>query len=231
VSEPEALSVIRRLKSTPNTSLVLSSLRGSAHSAVRPSEQKSLRAILPPTEFETEFELNMLHNSVYPVLMPLDLSSIDMQSLLLPSSRRSSVSMPSDSTQRVEGPSSIDPHVTILPPSPLRGTRLRQTSSVTGPAPERQYCDARLNRLKIGYWTCVPISDEFAACVLSHYLETDHPMFGCVDADLFLSGLVDRNLEHCSPFLVSALMSFACVSLPAFYGPSNGSTAIVHAIR
>jgi hypothetical protein len=26
---------------------------------------------------------------------------------------------------------------------------------------------------------------------------------------------VDRTLEHCSPFLVSALMSFACVRLYA----------------
>lgn len=230
ISEPEAILVIRRLRSTPNTSMVLSSIRGSAHSTARLSEQRTLRGILPPTDYETEFELNVLHSSVYPTLMPLDLSSINIDSLFLTRSRRSSGSIPSDSVQQIEGISSINPHVTTLPPLPLRGTRSRQISPVAGPGPDRQYCDSRLSHLNIGYWTCVPISNEFAACVLSHYLETDHPMFGCVDADLFLSCLADRTLEHCSPFLVSALMSFACVSLPAVHGLANSYSAIVHPI-
>ena len=213
VSEPEAISVIRRLRSTPNTSMVLSSLHGSAHTTIRLSELKTSRAILPPTEFETEFELSVLHNSVYPALMPLDLDSIDVDSLFLPLSRKSPALVPMSTLQTVEELSCIAPGPTILPPSPLRGTRSRQISPVAGPLPGRQYCNAQLNQLKISYWTRIPISDEFAACVISHYFESDHPMFACVDADLFLSALVDRTLEHCSPFLVSALMSFACVRL------------------
>jgi hypothetical protein len=215
VSEPEAITVIRRLRSTPNVSMVLSSLRGSAHTKTRLSELKALRGTLPLTDFETETELSVLHQSVYPALMPLDLNIIDIDSVFQPSSPKSSASMPLGTIQEVGGASSSTRDIAILPPSPLRGTRSRQTSPIAGPAPDRQYCDSRLTHLEINYWTCIPISNEFAACVLSHYLETDHPIFACVDADLFLSGLVDRTLEHCSPFLVSALMSFACVRLSA----------------
>lgn len=231
VSEPEAISVIRRLRSTPNTTLVLSSLRDNAHSTTRISEQKTLRGMLPPTDFELEFELSVLHGSVYPVLMPLDLSSIDMDSLFPSAIHNPSRTMPSDDLRTAQEAFFIDPRVTTLPPSPLRGSRSPRISPVAGPAPDRQYCDSRLNDLKIAYWSCVPISDEFAACVLSHYLKIDHPIFACVDADLFLSGLVDRTLEHCSPFLVSALMSFACVSRSALYELSDNGKAVVHSIR
>jgi hypothetical protein len=228
VSEPEALAVIRRLKSTPNASMVLSTLRGSAHTTTRLSELRALRGTVPLTEFETETELSVLHQFVYPILEPLDPSAIDIESLFhLPS--ESPVMLTVD-TMKPTGSCSTS-EIAISPPSPLRGARSRGMSPITGPAPDRQYCDSRLANLAIDYWTSVPISNEFAACVLSHYLETDHPIFACVDADLFLSGLVDRTLEHCSPFLVSALMAFACVSFPVLSGLSNSGIAIVRSVR
>ena len=217
VSEPEVVSVVRRLRSTPNASTVLASLRGAAHTTVRPSELKTLRGTLPPTDFETEFELSMLHSSVYPVLQPLDLDSFDIDSFVQPALRRlpqSSASVPPSTVYQTEEGYYIAPCLTILPAAPLRRARSPHTPPVAGPVPDRQYCDWRLNHLNISYWTCIPTTNEYAASVLSHYLETDHPMFACVDVDLFLSGLVDRTLEHCSPFLVSALMAFACVCYP-----------------
>jgi hypothetical protein len=213
VSEPEALLALRRIKSTPNASMVLASFRGSAHTTARLSELKTARGILPPTSYETDVELSMLHSLVYPVITPLDVDSINIDRLCLSSIRKSPAPMSLGMTESVEGSSSIVRNVTILPPSPLRGARMRRISPVAGPTLDRQYCDSRLNHLKVGYWTCIPISNEFAACVLSHYFETDHPMFACVDADLFLSALVDRTLEHCSPFLVCAMMAFACVRI------------------
>lgn len=219
VPEAEAILMIRRLKSTPNASMVLSSLQGGAHTTTRLSELKTSRGVMAPTDSEIEFELGVLHGSVYPVLLPLDLASIDMESLFARRSRKtsgkSSPASPSSTNHEVAGKSPVITDFTALPLSPLRGIYSRQPSRVPGPIPDRQYCDRRLNYLKINYWTCVPISDEFAACVLSHYLESDHPIYACVDVDLFLSDLVDRTLTHCSPFLVSALMSFACVRLPA----------------
>jgi hypothetical protein len=205
--------VIRRLRSTPNASVVLSSLRGSAHTTTRLSELKALRGTISPMEFETETELSVLHQSVYPALMQLDLSAINIDSLLRPSCFMSPASMAQGMTTQIETSLSSIPSIAVLPPSPLRGARPRHQSPIAGPALDRHYCDSRLNHLEIDYWTCVPISNEFAACILSHYLETDHPIYACIDADLFLSALVDQTLEHCSPFLVSALMSFACVRI------------------
>ncbi|KAJ8109113.1 hypothetical protein OPT61_g7694 [Boeremia exigua] len=216
VTDADALAVIRRLRSTPNAAMALSSICGSAHTATRLSELKALRGTIPPTNFEIEAELSVLHQSVYPALTPLDLDTIDIDSLLQPSSTRLSAVMPMGATEQTERVSPSIPSIAMLPPSPLRGTRLPQTSPIAGPAPGRQYCDYRLAQLKIDYWTCIPIGNEFAACVLSHYLETDHPIFACVDAALFLSSLVDRSLEHCSPFLVSALLAFACQSYAQF---------------
>ncbi|KAJ4111465.1 hypothetical protein NW768_011819 [Fusarium equiseti] len=216
VPEPEAISTIRRLRTTPNASMVLSSLRGAAHTTARPSEIRTSRAILPPTEFELEFELTMRHNTVYRNLIPLDLDSIDIDKLTSFSPRQLSPVLAPPGTGHLIEASSSTTNVTILPPSALRGVRSRNISPVAGPEPDRQHCDSRLNQLKIGYWTCVPISDEFAACVLSHYLESDHPIYAAIDADLFLSDLADRTFDHCSPFLVSALMSFACQSYTQF---------------
>jgi hypothetical protein len=210
--------------------MVLSSLRGGVHTTTRLSELKALRGTIPLTDFETETELSVLHQSVYPALMPLDPDTINIDSLLQSSFSKSLASMPPSMIQQPEGTSFLTSDIAPLPPSPLRGTRSRQMSPIAGPALDRQYCDSRLTHLEIGYWTCIPISNEFAACVLSHYLETDHPIFACVDADLFLSSLVDRTLEHCSPFLVSALMSFACVRLLILRGLSNDDAAIVRSI-
>lgn len=207
VPETEAVSVIRRLRRTPNASMVLSSFRGSAHAAARLSEQKTSRAIASPAALETEPESSVLRRSVSPALAPLDLDGLDVDSVFPPLSPPS----PPASMHLIDERPSPALDLTMAPPSPLRGARSRQVSPVAGPVPDRQYCDPRLNHLNMGFWTRIPISDEFAACVLSYYFESDHPIFPCVDADLFLSGLVDHTLEHCSPFLVSALLSFACV--------------------
>ena len=217
--DSEALEVVRKLRSTSNASVVLSSIKGSVHGAVRPSDNKTARAILPPTESNIEFELTMLHHSVYPALEPLDIGSIDFDNLFPGIHRKSPITLPSEPLVPIGSGSATQgafmPQViTTAPPSPLRGFRSRRTSPVAGPVQDRQYCDSRLSRLNMGYWTKIPIGDEFAACVLSNYFESYHPIFACFDPDLFLSDLVDQKLNYCSPALVSALMSIACVSVP-----------------
>lgn len=74
-------------------------------------------------------------------------------------------------------------------------------------------CDARLYELDIGAWTKVDISSDLAARCISLYLETDHPLLGHFDPDLFLSRLAgDDEGDYCSPLLVNALLFWACVS-------------------
>ena len=75
-----------------------------------------------------------------------------------------------------------------------------------------KYCDPRLALLKIKFWSTVPVSDEYAASVISFYLETDHAIYGLFDADLFVGDLVSGQLRYCSAFLVNCLLAFALVS-------------------
>lgn len=206
--------MMRRLQSADDVSSALSSIQGAAHTAARPSDLETARAILPRTESGIEFELHARYDSVYPALPPLDFNTIGI-GRLSPRSRWRGTALEENSGGLIP---------TVGPPQPLRGTHPKHTSPVSGPVQDRHYCDSRLNRLSIKYWTAIPISDEFAASVLSHHLETYHAIFGCVDCDLFLSDLVGHELNYCSPMLVSAIMSFACVRSP-LPGPDPSSRA------
>ncbi|CAI6339989.1 unnamed protein product [Periconia digitata] len=209
--EPDAVEILRRLRMTRNVSNAISSFNGAAHASIRPSDLTTARAILPPTASALEFELGMLHHSVFPVLVSLDVTSIEK--------RRSPQAIGQASPS---GPSTANEDntaqlsLTTGPPSPIQGTSSLRNSTISGPLEDRHYCDPRLNKLKIDYWTKIPISDEFAASVLSYHFETYHAIFGCVDVDLFIADLVDHKLDYCSPFLVSAIMSLACQSYSTF---------------
>lgn len=73
------------------------------------------------------------------------------------------------------------------------------------------WSDRRLADLDIGRWTTVQVSNHDAAQLLSHYLETDHPILGLFDADLFLDGITQEYSSFCSSFLVNCVLFWACV--------------------
>jgi hypothetical protein len=91
------------------------------------------------------------------------------------------------------------------------------------PQEPKQLCDSRLRNLRISRWTDVEIDDALAARCISLYLETDHPLLGYFDSDLFISDLApaqqgarddrQRAYQHCSPLLVNALLYWACVRM------------------
>ncbi len=106
-----------------------------------------------------------------------------------------------------------DDHESLLTKSirrraPNDETSPRKLDSATGSS----FCDERLDQLVISTWTKVPVTNEFAARAVSLYLETDHPLLGLFDADLFLEDLVNGQINFCSPLLVNALLCWACVS-------------------
>lgn len=60
------------------------------------------------------------------------------------------------------------------------------------------------------------VSDQYAVGAISLYLETDHPVLGLFDTQLFVDSLLQCKLDHCSRFLVNALLAFASVSSEHF---------------
>lgn len=73
-------------------------------------------------------------------------------------------------------------------------------------------CDGRLASLDLTFWTQVPISDDFAARIISLYLQVDHPLLGTFDPDSFISDLVSHQTTSCSSLVVNALLYWGCVS-------------------
>lgn len=81
-----------------------------------------------------------------------------------------------------------------------------------------KHFDERLGQLDIGYWTKVPISNAVAANIISTYLRI-HAIWGFFDSQLFIRDLVNKKLQFCSPFLVNALLSCACVCIHSCLHP------------
>lgn len=211
---------IRRLKTTRNVRQLLSSIRNPNPLNHQPSGHVSARGLLPSTLFSVEYELTMMHNLAYPILEPIQLPNITLESLdtsslpmMLESMTYMALNTADSSSSHPEESKTIAQSIFSANP-PIRSSEnlLKGFSPVAGPAPPSQLCDVRLNRLNIGFWTNAPISNEFAAGAISTYLETDHALLGFFDADLFLSDLIEQRFSHCSPFLVSSLLYLACVS-------------------
>ncbi|KAG9254474.1 uncharacterized protein F5Z01DRAFT_107648 [Emericellopsis atlantica] len=72
--------------------------------------------------------------------------------------------------------------------------------------------DPRLSAVDMAVWTKVLVSNEDAAQALAWYFETDHPVLGLFDADLFLEDLSLYNTRFCTEFMVNALSSWAFMS-------------------
>lgn len=99
------------------------------------------------------------------------------------------------------------------PPSPLRGVPNNTTSPVSGPARDRFYCDPRLKNINFGYWTTVPVSNGFAASLISLFLENEYGIVATFDVETFLTDMVACHFDFCSSFLVNSLLCLASVSL------------------
>lgn len=214
VPERDALMMIRRLRLTRDLSSVLATMKNNSNTMTRLSRTQMARATVYPTESQLEFELNVLHPTIYPALQPLDTTVLGLDA---PPNHpyRSSFGLATNQDTSLSQSSLVFPAAVPQPAQPF-GFDATGRMAIAGSMPAQQYCDKRLARLKISYWTESPISDEFAARVLSNFLVCDYPVHACFDADLFISDLIELNDEFCSSLLVSAVMSIACVSVYPF---------------
>lgn len=95
------------------------------------------------------------------------------------------------------------------------------------------FCDSRLHALDVGRWSNVQIKDAFAASAISFYLESEYPLLGCFDLDLFLDDLISGGTSFCSSLLVNSLLFRACVNhTDSFWPPlANISSANLYHFR
>ncbi|KAI9691621.1 MAG: hypothetical protein M1822_007692 [Bathelium mastoideum] len=212
--------MLKRLRTGADLKLVLRSIKNDAvPPATHLSEQTTARAILPSVHSEREMELMVRHPNAYPLLHPLGSEPRSFSPLLSPTADWQASQMQHSNIlhamHRSLSPLSISPSAIMTSAGTDTDIEAMDTSesrSSFGPDLSPDYCDPRLARLQIRFWTSVPIANEYAASVISLYLETNHPILGLFDADLFINDLVDCKFGYCSAFLVSSLLAFASQS-------------------
>lgn len=201
--------MLQQLRDNADLPTVLSSMQGSADSMMRPSDLRTARAILPPTGSAIEFELRAQNNTVHPKVLPLNISSL--MGLL---QRRNNDRMRSALSNAANSlPSVFQSNSDCLQLTKPRHSSASSQVLVPRPFLSGQYCDSRLEKLRISYWTKVPVSNKLAATLISFDIDTDHKIMGFFGADVFLEDLVECRQIFCSSFLVNAVLCLACVSV------------------
>ncbi|POR32983.1 Nitrogen assimilation transcription factor nirA [Tolypocladium paradoxum] len=206
VPERQAFDVLRslRLTTADHADLLPSSGGGGGGGSGGSSTEALPRQVLVrlPTQGSIEFRLMVRHAVAYPTLAPLDAAAVGITSLLAASLANSAATELISSMDALHQPAAA-PRSQLPFPFPTNALNANPTSP---PA----YCDPRLALINIGYWSRIKVTNELAATLVSLYLETDHPILGFFDPDLFLQDLVDCRARYCSPLLVSSVLSWAC---------------------
>ena len=222
-----AHETLQKLRASSDPAWVLRSIDGDVP-GVRLLEHTTARAMLPEIRSGTEFELMVRYSISYPRIDPLKIEALSRT--LVPRPHIMLQSNPESDTRIIENfdlTSERDHQTTkgahASPPAWEDGVQAHDSKSNTGPLLNSRppdlsirHWDQLLIGLDIAFWTPVPVTNQFAANVISLYLETDHPIIGIFDARSFVNDLLDCKLQFCSPFLVNSLLSFACVS-PKFH--------------
>ncbi|KAK6851886.1 hypothetical protein PG995_012011 [Apiospora arundinis] len=215
--EENIIQVLRDLRAAPEPLAYLASARGdmditlqerrpSADTGTTGSLQSQPRADLEFDEVTARYEI------AYPALAPIPLSTIDPRPRFAVPASSSGLYQPLLNFGGASDPLS---NLTATLAARLSSSRQQDGTPSFGSEAAPVYVDDRLHRLQIDYWTSVPISNDFAATVISTYLEVDHPFYGLFDADLFLNDLINREITFCSPFLVTTLLCQACYTCSA----------------
>ncbi|PHH66031.1 hypothetical protein CDD81_556 [Ophiocordyceps australis] len=210
----EALELLQRLRASKDPGQAASAMNGRAHGRHCPSALQAARAVSPPSFCNFEFELMAKHQFAYPALLHADVTAMSLKPLqtlhvhTCPSWTALKGILAGQMAINITGPDQAVSSC-LAPKSP---SGAEQSLPLFGPR-RLQLCDDRLHALCIRYWTGVPISDSLAASIISNYLEVMHPVLGFFDADLFLQDLLSYRQGFCSPFLVEALLSIACLCI------------------
>jgi hypothetical protein len=196
------------------------------------SEQTTALAYLPPFYSHQELELIVQHPKAYPTLDPTKDQILSRGSGIHPAKRTklsglhklgNEISYSSQSLSSNSSPDVLDTSFAKISDIPnikpiTFGGYIEVPYTVPNIRPQltKGWFDAQLSHVNIALWTRVPVSNQFAAGAISLYLDTDHSFLGLFNAEWFVGALVGGTLDFCSPFLVSSLLAFACVSFYNF---------------
>ncbi|KAH7247419.1 uncharacterized protein BKA55DRAFT_739434 [Fusarium redolens] len=186
--ESQAIHVLRILRCHSDLDTVFSIIQPRISPTRHISSQERTRG--PTRHLGLESELMARHSLSFPSLQPLETSILKA---VLSTGRISA-------TDSENAGSPFD-----FESNPFHTHHPRQY-----PTPILRPCDERLEKLNISFWTTVPIPSDLAAKIILLYLETDHPLLGTFDPDLFVNDLINCETRFCSPFLLSAVMYWGC---------------------
>ncbi|KAI1143862.1 hypothetical protein F5Y05DRAFT_362848 [Hypoxylon sp. FL0543] len=200
--EDRSLELLKSLREKGDASFVLSEFKGApvAPDRVHP---------------DIESELKAKYSNAYPVLetiVPSVLAASDLLRSDLNALSNGENARP-DMNQSQVGRSNEDRNTATPIDTDSVVSHFR---SHTPAGHESDYFDERFRHLRIGFWTDIEITNEFAAQIISLYLRTDHPLLGLFDPYLFVADLVDQKNDFCSRFLVHSLMYLGCQMYSAF---------------
>ncbi|KAK7928794.1 hypothetical protein PG985_005792 [Apiospora marii] len=213
VPEERAIYILRLFRTTGDSTSVLTILKSGIddderHRSLQGSRHRRPTADLPRLELEL-----MAKNAVlYPPLLWVSVYELEGRNLLRPFTLAP--------TQVPEKPRTVTARKPPLSNEGAMGAIYvdfdSAAASIRAQAPIQQlpkrgkFCDERIRSLDIGSWTKVPIPSEHAAKIISLYIETDHPLLGTFDPDLFISDLVGYRNTFCSSLMVNALLYWGC---------------------
>ncbi|KAG6016425.1 hypothetical protein E4U43_003667 [Claviceps pusilla] len=196
--EENAIQLLRDVRNrTTSDAASMVSVHGAMHGQYRPSDLATAKSLFPATDSLLEFELSVRHNFIYPKTPPLDPAKLVafLNSSALTATDELSKGLSSPQTSST---SSVLSRRSLATSQSRPSSSTADTSVSDTATPETsetyQLCDPRLGSLEIKFWTSVPIPNTLAASAISFYLESDHPIFGIFDADLFLTDLVEKRL-------------------------------------
>ena len=233
IPEEKVVQVLRDAQTAPDLRSYLAKARedtSKPQGRRQPSDLGATGSLDFPTRTGLDYdEFTARCEIVYPAFTPIEPTAVSYQPSFTSHASKPDLSHPllnfeapmssSPANLLETRPDSIDPFIGLIATLTERlcPSRTLAGAPTSRPATPRSYVDKRLHHLQIGYWTSVPIRDEIAAIAISTYLEIDHPSHALFDTDLFLDDLINQNTTFCSAFLVTSLLSHACVSRRSYF--------------
>ena len=200
--EPEAIEILRRLRSSTNPSDVLQLVdHGDLMIQQFPNASRVYDVNISSSYSPTQVELASTYPNVYLLNLPPWLNTADQT--FSPTWITSQ-----GTTEDTESLLSIKQML----------WRMNHVSGLHQPLKMDfdRLPDERLLKASCHPWTSIITDDHFFRTLISVYLTWIYPTYTVMDADCFLDDLINQRTRFCSPSLVNAILSISYVCTRPF---------------